>query len=307
MESQLRASLYNQLNNRTPLGTPQGRKVAYNPVEPEPFDLVDLTRDVTNSTRIYHKRTECVREALEGASLIITDSQALAYAVALALPKAMVTAMPFGPATGGSASSLGSGQPPVTPAPPQVRVGLLNHNGEMEHNNHYALKLLKSLKRPLLVYGETLPGLDVETVENFDQFAVACDILLLPSMPGVINSTTLPLSLMAGNTAILAHSAPGYYELSAATGVQLLPNHAKTWRERLEALESQPLKLKAMHERNKAFANRLNRDSYKRLVPFAEHFIHPPTPLAEGCGCTKRGKTAPTHPNPDQLILAKES
>jgi glycosyltransferase involved in cell wall biosynthesis len=278
MESQLRTILYQQLSDR---------KIAYNPVEPEPFDVVDLTRDVTNSTRIYHKRTECVREALEGASLIITDSQALAYAVALALPRAMVTAMPFGPVR---AASLGSGQPPV--------VGLLNHTGEMEHNNHYALKLLKALKRPLLVYGETLPGLDVETVENFDQFAVACDILLLPSMPGVINSTTLPLSLMAGNTAILAHNAPGYYELSAATGVQLLPNNAKAWRERLEALESQPAKLKAMHERNKAFANRLNRDSYSRLAYFASQFINPPAPLNKDCGCSKK-KSAP--PNPTKI------
>src|SRR5512134_2559988 len=88
MESQLRTILYQQLSDR---------KVAFNPVEPEPFDLVDLTRDITNSTRIYHRRTACVREALEGASLIITDSQALAYAVALALPRAIVTAVPFGP------------------------------------------------------------------------------------------------------------------------------------------------------------------------------------------------------------------
>jgi hypothetical protein len=138
LESYFRAKLYRQLDKR---------QVAYNPVEPEPFDLVDLTRDITNSTRIYHKRTACVREALEGASLIVTDSQALAYAVALALPRAIVTAAPFGSV---QATSLGSGQPPV--------VGLLNHTGEMEMNNRYALKLLKALNLPLLIYGETLPG-----------------------------------------------------------------------------------------------------------------------------------------------------
>ncbi|MCL4303186.1 MAG: hypothetical protein KJ077_46300 [Anaerolineae bacterium] len=304
MESQLRTILYQQLSDR---------KVAYNPVEPEPFDVVDLTRDITNSTRIYHKRTECVREALEGASLIITDSQALAYAVALALPRAMVTSMPFGPVQ----AAIEPNKQPI--------IGLLNHTGEMEHNNHYALKLLKHLKRELLVYGQALPGIEGAVKEDFGEFAAMCDILLLPSMPGVINSTTLPLSLMAGNTAILAHNAPGYYELSAATGVQLLPNEAKIWRERLAALESQPAKLKAMHERNKAFANRLNRDSYNRLAPFAEHFIHPPAPLSEGCGCAKRVKSAtlgsppkgdteaytrrgdPTQPKQDQPILEKES
>jgi hypothetical protein len=177
----------------------------------------------------------------------------------------------------------------------------------MEYNNHYALKLLKALNRPMVVYGQPLPGLDVETVENFGQFAVMCDILLLPSMPGVINSTTLPLSLMSSHTAILASNAPGYYELSAATGVQLLPNQAKLWRECLAALESQPAKLKAMRERNKAFAARLNRESYSRLAYFADQFMRTPAPLAEGCGCAKRMKSAPTQPNQDQLILEKES
>jgi glycosyltransferase involved in cell wall biosynthesis len=289
METQLRALLYQQLREC---------KVAYNPIEPEPFDLVDLTRDITNSTRIYHKRTACVREALEGASLIVTDSQALAYAVALALPKTIVTALPFGPFTVAD----------VTPNPAPV-VGLLNHTGEMEHNNHYALKLLKSLKRELLVYGEALHGIEGEVIakENFGAFAAKCDILLMPSMPGVINSTTLPLTLMAGNTAILAHNAPGYYELSAATGVQFLPNDAKTWRERLAALESQPAKLKAMHERNKAFAQRLNRESYSRLALFADQFVRAPAPLTERCGCAKKGKTAPIQPTKDQLISAKES
>lgn len=297
MEKHIRTILYNQLGNRP---------VAYNPMEPEPFDLVDLTRDITNSTRIYHRRTACVREALEGSSLIVTDSQALAYTVALALPRAVVTAIPFGPFQ--PADVEPNPQPVVPLRGLRSVVGLLNHSGEMEHNNHYALKLLKALKRPLLVYGKELHGIEGEVIpkEFFGEFAAKCDILLLPSMPGVINSTTLPLTLMAGKTAILAHNAPGYYELSAATGVQLLPNDAKIWRERLAALESQPAKLKVMHERNQAFAKRLNRESYNRLAYFADQFFSPPGPVSTDCGCTKRGKTAPTQPAQVQSSLEKE-
>ena len=86
METHLRANLYQH----------RGRAVAFNPLEPEPFDLVDLSRDVTNATRIYHLRTECVREALEGACLIITDSQPLAGVVQRVLPRSPVVALPFG-------------------------------------------------------------------------------------------------------------------------------------------------------------------------------------------------------------------
>jgi hypothetical protein len=61
MEAFFRSFLYPQTGPHEVFG---GRKVHANPLEPEPFDLVDLTRDVTNTTRIYHLRTECVRESL---------------------------------------------------------------------------------------------------------------------------------------------------------------------------------------------------------------------------------------------------
>ncbi|MBE7474335.1 MAG: glycosyltransferase [Anaerolineales bacterium] len=285
METHIRSILYQQLS---------GRRVAFDPQEPEPFDLVDLTRDVTNATRIYHRRTECIREALEGASLIVTDSQPLANVVKQILPRAMVAALPFGPVY---AAAIEPNKKPI--------IGLLNHTGEMMLNNHYALKLLKSLDRELVVYGEALPGIEGEVKENFGEFAALCDILLLPSLPGALNSTTLPLSLMAGNTAVLASNAPGYWELDAATGVQLLPNDPAAWRAVLTNLEAQPAKLRAMHERNQAFANRLNRASYAQLGALADQYISPPAPLKEDCGCNQR-KSAPTRPDQDQPILEKE-
>jgi hypothetical protein len=230
MESQLRALLYNQLKNRT---------VAFNPVEPEPFDLVDLTRDVTNATRIYHTRTECVREALAGANLIITDSQPLANAVQRVLPRATVAALPFG--------YLKEWGTPAEPSKGPV-VGLLNHDGAMETG-----------------------------------------------------------------TALLCHNAPGYYDLTA-TGVQLLPNEAKAWRNTLDILAAQPIKLKTMQERNRAYATRLNRESYSRLAALQAQHAAPPRLLAstghsvsEGCGCAKKGKSAPTRPDQDQPIIEKES
>ncbi|MCK6625515.1 MAG: hypothetical protein L6R45_10110 [Anaerolineae bacterium] len=322
METHIRSILYQQLS---------GRRVAFDPQEPEPFDLVDLTRDVTNATRIYHRRTECVREALEGASLIVTDSQPLAGVVKQILPRAIVMALPFGRMKDEGGRMTEENFHPSSFIPHPFTVGLLNHTGEMMLNNHYALKLLKSLDRELVVYGEALPGIEGEVKQNFGEFAAMCDILLLPSLPGALNSTTLPLSLMAGNTAILASNAPGYWELDAATGVQLLPNDPAAWRAVLTNLEAQPAKLRAMHERNQAFANRLNRESYSWLAFFADQFISPPAPVKEDCGCTKRkdeggrmkaeGKkefqpssfipqpleSAPTRPDQDQLNNEKES
>lgn len=271
MEQQLRALLYNNL---------EGRKVAFNPVEPEPFDLVDLTRDVTNSTRIYHLRTECVREALAGAKLIVTDSQALADVVRRALPRTAVIALPFGPMR-----TTGRPVPSLSPV-----VGLLNHSGEVEMNNAYSLKLLKSLGRKLLIYGRELPGLEADVIpaDQFDLFCERIDILLLPSLPGTLNSPTLPLAVMAaGNAAVLADNAPGYYNLDAATGVQILPHDSDAWRLRLDILESQPVKLRTMQTRNRAFATRLNRESYTRMAMFQAQYVVPPQPPIRGCGCKK--------------------
>ncbi len=285
METQLRALLYSQL---------EGRNVAFNPVEPEPFDLVDLTKDVTNSTRIYHLRTECLREALDGANLIVTDSQPLANAVKRVLPKTLVIAIPFGMLrTAGRTDAPGN--PPV--------VGLLNHDGDVEMNNTYALKLLKSLDRPLLIYGHALPATEgrAEVEENFNTFAAKCDILLLPSLPGALNSTTLPLAMMSAGTAILAHNAPGYYDLDAATGVQLLPasRDPAVWQRILASLEAQPAKLRTMQERNRAYAKRLNQESYQRLIAISSQLTNRPRqPLSEGCGCDKKKKKTQAPPEP---------
>lgn len=286
VEAPIRAHLYTQLD---------GRRVAFNPVEPEPFDLVDLTKDVTNSTRIYHLRTECLREALAGANLIVADSQPLANAVRRVLPRTVVATLPFGINQG--AVPAKSNEQPV--------VGLLNHASDVEMNNAYALKMLKSLGRELLVYGRALPGLKGDVEEDFAAFCARCDILLLPSLPGIINSTTLPLAVMSvGNIAILAHNAPGYYDLDAATGVQLLPNDPAAWQGMLNSLESNPAKLRAMQERNRAYAKRLNRDSFARLKPIVEG-LSAPQPAGD-CGCGTR-KHAPTEPtNESEPIIEKE-
>lgn len=297
METQLRILLYQNLT---------GRKVAFNPCEPEPFDLVDLCRDVTNATRIYHLRTECVREALAGASLVVADSTALADAVRRVLPHSPVVALPFAaPVT----HAGGADQPPISRTPGRGglgAVGLLNHSGEMELNNLHHLKLLRAIRQPLLIYGQPLAGLEAKTEENFGRFSAACDILLLPSLPGVLNSTTLPLALLGSNTVMVAHSAYGYHDLAGATGFLTLPPETAAWQEALSTLCSQPLKLRTLFERNRAYAQRLNRESFQRLAALADQFNQPPSPLRQDCGCQKR-KSAPTQSHPVQPIIEKES
>jgi hypothetical protein len=276
MNNQSRASLYAHIGERS---------VVYNPEAPGEFDIVDLSRDMTNSTRIYHTNTDCVREALEAANLVVTDNQALAQAVRLALPRAHVTALPYGYMA------------PIEPGKRKGKdlcVGVLNHSAEMVMNNSFALKMLHELERPLIVYGERLNGFDVDTLfpdDDFRGFCAACDVLLLPSAPAELNSPTLPLAAMSsGNIAILATRAPGYYGLDAATGVQLLPDDVSFWRDRLEVMEQQPMRLKAMHQRNQAFAHRLNRESFSRLAGLLVEPAGPRPPLSEDCGCPPRAE-----------------
>lgn len=300
VESLLRMALYPQTGSREVF---DGRHLWANPTEPAPYDLVDLTRDVTNSTRIYHLRTECVREALAGASLIVTDSAALAGVVQQVLPRSPVVALPFGHFSPMATSGL----PAVVVGEKQdgFTVGLLNCSPETEMNNLYDLKLLKALDRKLLVYGDEAPNdLDAESCDDLVAFAARCKVLLLPSLPGAINSPSLPLALMEADTVILAHNAPGYYELNAATGVQLLSRDPAAWRNLLAVLESQPAKLRAMQERNRAFALRQNRDSFTRLAALVTQFTAPPSRSSEGCGCAKQksailGSTRRGAPTPD--------
>lgn len=286
MEKIVRSYLYAHLE----------RQVAFNPLEPEPFDIVDLTKDVTNLTRIYHLRTECVREALAGAALIVADSPALATAVRSALPNVALTVLPFGVAPI-HPKSWHSGRP---------MVGLLNHSGDVEMNNRYALPMLGNLDRELLIYGRALPGIEGEVTEDFADFCRRCDVLLLPSLPGVINSTTLPLALMASGAAVMAHNAPGYYNLDAASGVQLLPHDPEEWRTYLVRLETRPSVLQAMQERNGVYARKINQDSLARLNPALEYAaLHSPATVAGDCGCSR--KSAPTEPTQEtEPILDKE-
>jgi hypothetical protein len=226
----------------------------------------------------------------------VTDSQVLAQVVQQVLPHAPVVALPFG-----HFSPIGEKEGGFT-------VGLLNHSPEMVQNNLYNRKLLKSLDRELLLFGGALAGLAerAEVTSEWAEFAARCDVLLLPSLPGVINSPTLPLALMESGTAILAHNAPGYYGLNAATGVQLLGREPAAWRHMLAVLEEQPAKLRTMQERNRAFALRQNRESFTRLAGLVSQFVTPGSSLSEGCGYQKR-KSAPTQPDPDQPNLQKES
>jgi hypothetical protein len=185
----------------------------------------------------------------------------------------------------------------------QPVVGLLNHNGDVEMNNTYAVKLLKRLQCNLLVFGRALPGIEADVVQNFGEFCARCDILLLPSLPGAINSITLPLAIMVNQTAVLAHNAPGYYNLDAATGVQLLPDNPDAWRIALDLLESQPAKLRTMQERNMAYAGRLSRYSVNQLGIILAGL--PPQRPAGDCGCTKK-KATPPEPELNQPIDNEE-
>jgi hypothetical protein len=72
----------------------------------------------------------------------------------------------------------------------------------------------------------------------------------------------------------------------------------------IDNLAAQPAKLKTMQERNRAFATRINRESYNRLPALLNLPPIPRSPLSEGCGCQK-SKQAPAEPT-SQPNLDKE-
>ena len=284
MEINLRTTLYARFLDR---------KVAFNPVEPEPFDIVDLTIDVTNSTRIYHERTECVREALAGASLVITDNQPLADAVRRVIPYAPVIALPYGPAV----------TPHIRNETPVV--GLLNHDDDYEMNNLFGVDIIKGLSQPVVVYGRALAGVSLEIIEDFDTFCHRCDILFLPSLPGAINSITLPLAAMGSGMAILA--SPSYYSLDAATGVKLISStDPDAWQKNLDRISANQNVLRSMQERNAAFSARITLDTWRKVEPLLIRFpAGPSKPLSKDCGCDKKKKKTPPQPISETPVIVE--
>jgi hypothetical protein len=103
---------------------------------------------------------------------------------------------------------------------------------------------------------------DCEPVEDFEEFAGRCDVLLLPALKDSINSVTLPLSVMVAGTVVLAANRGGYYGLNPATGVFLMASdRVKPWKEALRLFESDSLKLERLKEFNMKYARRVSGES----------------------------------------------
>lgn len=224
---------------------------AFNPEEPCGANVVDATYDISNHTRIYHEKTNEVREFLKD-KFVVTDTPQLAGVLGEFAKKA--TSAPFGHTTARDIEG------PFT-------VGLLNHDDDYQMANEWGGLILKRMDRTLLVYGKKLDlDFEQEVTEDFDDFAGRCDVLLLPGIPQTLTSVTLPLSVMMATTAVLASPGGSWYTLNAAAGVYLMSNDRKdwqAWKGFVGALERQPRKLALMKERNLYFTRSINAQSMR--------------------------------------------
>lgn len=230
----IRSRLYDNFNGLEPLFNPvRGKKKL-----PDPC-VIDLTFDVANTSKVYHTKTDSVRDLLHQADLVITDTETLNAMVKPFCSNWVIT-LPYG---------LISVQD--TPGESGLRVGLLNHDPDMEINNNGCIEILKRLDEEFLIFGSEISDLNAVYIDDFEQFAAQTDILILPSLPGSANSTTVPLAVMSAGTVVIASSAGGYNGLRGGPGVQMMPanrDNPQLWREKLQWAVQSPNRLQQMKE-----------------------------------------------------------
>jgi len=252
MEEQIRTQLYRNLDWKPVFNPKKGISKPPSPL------VVDLTIDVSNSSRQYHLKTEKVRQLLSQADLIVCDTERMVHTIKKHA-KTLVTAAPFG--------ACGAGDKDDEKG---IRVGLLHHSADTELNNMGNRKLLKALGEEFLIFGGPIDGIEGEVIEDFNQFAARCDILLLPSIINSINSTTMPISAMMAGTAVIARNSGGYCNLDGASGTFLIPTDSPAdWKNRIEFVRSDPRRLEQFKQFNTKYAKAVSSDSVAKLTRLA--------------------------------------
>jgi len=264
MKSKIRSLLYHQTK----------LKPAFNPMDvPEDMptpSVIDLTLDVTNTSRIYHPNTEQVREYISYADAIVCDTQAQASIVKMyRQPSKPVIIAPFGFSP---RKDVDNGE---------FTVGIMNHEPDDELNNasQSSRKIIEKLGYRYLVYGSPLGEAEEQvTTDDFEDFAARCDVILLTSLRDSVNDLTLPLSAMLAGSILVAPNNGGYNALRAASGVFFLEsNRIKDWKTLLSSIESQPIKLQTLKDFNVKYARNISSESLS-LISRLERVLAEKTP-----------------------------
>lgn len=238
----------------------------YNPVGiGEESNIIDLTFDVSNYTRLYHNETEAVRGLLSKADMVVTDTPQLASVISQFGKK--VVAIPFAHTIARDIHG-------------EFTVGVLNHDDDTDMANIWAQNILRRIDRNILVYGAELnvKGIEQEVTENFKDFAGRTDILLLPGIPQSITSITLPLSVMMSGAAVLASNGGSWAFLNSAAGVVIMSPDRKDfrlWKRFIDGLEKEPRKLITMKERNLLYVQRVNMTANRMMQNVASRLQAP--------------------------------
>jgi hypothetical protein len=218
--------------------------------------VIDLTIDVTNYTRIYHNNPDEVGDLLGQADAIVCDNEALVHIVRRCGVKGLIFSAPFGYCPTQDREQEG------------IMVGLLNHSADQVINNNMARQMLKKLNEQFLIYGDPIDGLEYELVEDFQDFAARCDVLVLPSARNSLNSLTAPLSVMMAGCAMIAANVGSYAGLGVSVGVRLVDPKAtaRVWKSTLDEVQRDIRRLETFKRFNAGYASKTSKESLAKIT-----------------------------------------
>ena len=196
--------------------------------------IIDLTFDAANKTRINHFNTREVREELGRAKLVVCDSPTLMELLKDAGPRKL-SYIPYGHLEAKRARKVND----------EIVFGLLNHNDVYLAANGFGRKVLNGLGRDLVVYGQSKAlNLQVECtdVESLAEFATLVDMVLIPAHPLALISPTIPIALQGVGVGIIATATNSLQVLHKSRGAILIRQPTlKSWREALKGIKKTAL------------------------------------------------------------------
>lgn len=176
-------------------------------------EVVDLSADVTNQTRISAFDPAKTVPALKQSKIIFTDSIDLAGVIGKLVQNVPIIPAPYGYCTAQDMNT-------------NFVIGILNHDSCSHMNNLGYQELFQATDGyEVLIFGEPFALLpEAEVTDDLNYFAGKCDILLLPGMPQYPSPIAVPLSVMMAETAVITlPESLGYRNLTQAAGVVTIP------------------------------------------------------------------------------------
>jgi hypothetical protein len=241
--------------------------VAYNPVDslPDPVDIIDLTFDAANRSKINHLNTREVRQALGQAKMVVCDSPTLLNIVKDAGPK-KITHIPYGHLEAKRVRKVSD----------DVTFGILNHNDVHLAANSFGRKILNSLKKDLIIYGQAGKlnlSVDCREIDSLIEFCSLVDVVVIVAHPNSLVSPTLPIALQCAGLGILASSTNSLQILLRSQGAVLIrENSEKAFKDGLKQINAKTA-IAALQQGAIDFAGKTNRQGKETVQKIEKHLL----------------------------------